>query len=433
MLRLLHAIGSNLRSGAWVSPARIRVYGLLCLAGFALFIALLAMRLDGLSEPDGQPIGTDFSNVYAAGRLVNEGRAPQAYDWALEHSMEKSIFGEHTPFYGWHYPPMFLGLAAALALLPYMAALFTWQASTLAFYLASILRIAGRPGWFIPALAYPAVIVNIGHGHNGFLTAALFGLGLALLERRPIVAGLLLGALCYKPQFVLLLPLALAAGGYWRAVLAAGACALALALLSVGLFGLSTWRAFFDSLELTRTIVLEQGSTGWQKIQSVFSAARNWGLGVPAAYALQGMVDAIVAVAVVALWRSRADFTYKAAALLAGALLATPYVLDYDMMTLAPALAFLAVHGLRDGFAPYERSILALVWAAPFGARLVMGATTIPLGAIAIGALFATAIWRGFDRPDRPLRRSLAGAAIDDAYDGSRSKATLFGNSPLSN
>jgi alpha-1,2-mannosyltransferase len=333
-------------------PQRIRVYGLLCLAGFALFIALLAMRLDGLSEPDGQPIGTDFSNVYAAGRLVNEGRAPQAYDWALEHSIEKSIFGEQTPFYGWHYPPMFLAGRGPGAPALYGGSL----------HLAGVdPRFLSRfdpahrwsAGMVHTALAYPAVIVNIGHGHNGFLTAALFGLGLVLLERRPIVAGLLLGALCYKPQFVLLLPLALAAGGYWRAVLAAGACALALALLSVGLFGLSTWRAFFDSLELTRTIVLEQGSTGWQKIQSVFSAARNWGLGVPAAYALQGMADAIVAVAVVALWRSRADFAYKAAALLAGALLATPYVLDYDMMTLAPALAFLAVHGLRDGFAPY--------------------------------------------------------------------------------
>jgi hypothetical protein len=175
-----------------------------------------------------------------------------------------------------------------------------------------------------------------------------------------------------------------------------------LVALSVGLFGLATWRAFFDSLELTRTVVLEQGSTGWHKIQSVFSAARNWGAGVPTAYAVQTMTDIVAAAAIILVWRSRTDFAYKAASLIAGALLATPYVLDYDMMALAPAIAFLAARGLRSGFAPYEASILAFVWAAPLFARLVMSATTIPAGLLAIAALFATATWRpparsGFD------------------------------------
>jgi alpha-1,2-mannosyltransferase len=231
------------------------------------------------------------------------------------------------------------------------------------------------------------------------------------LEKRPFVAGLLLGALCYKPQFAVVVPLALAVGGYWRAILAAGLCALALAALSAGLFGLATWRAFFDSLEITRTLVLEQGSTGWHKIQSVFSTARNWGAGVSTAYALQAIADAIVAAAIVLLWRTRSDFAYKAAVLIAGALLATPFVFDYDMMALAPALAFLAARGLRDGFAPYEGSILALVWAAPLFARLVMGATTIPFGLIAIAALFATATWLGLGLPHRGAQTKLAPAA----------------------
>jgi alpha-1,2-mannosyltransferase len=365
----------------------------------------------GLSEPDGQPIGSDFSNVYAAGQLVDQGRAPEAYDWTAEHEMEKSLFGAQTPFYGWHYPPIFLGLAAALALAPYLVALFVWQASTFLLYLAAIRRIAGQPGWLIPTAAYPAAIINIGHGHNGFLTAALFGFGLALLEKRPFIAGLLLGALSYKPQFALLLPLALAAGGHWRAFLATALSALALAGLSAGLFGPAAWRAFFDSLELTRTIVLEQGSTGWHKIQSVFSAARNWGAGVPTAYLLQAIADAIAAAAIVLVWRSHADFAYKAAALIAGALLATPYVLDYDMMALAPALAFLAARGLRDGFAPYEVSILAIVWAAPLFARLVMSATTVPLGLMAIAALLTVATSGGLGLSRRLVQARPARAA----------------------
>ena len=41
------------------------------------------------------------------------------------------------------------------------------------------------------ALACPAVLINVGHGQNGFLTAALLGGALVLLDRRPIVAGIL--------------------------------------------------------------------------------------------------------------------------------------------------------------------------------------------------------------------------------------------------
>jgi alpha-1,2-mannosyltransferase len=40
-------------------------------------------------------------------------------------------------------------------------------------------------------------------------------------------------------------------------------------------------------------------------------------------------------------------------------MLATPYSVNYDMMVLAPAIAFFAVDGLDRGFAPWEKTILA--------------------------------------------------------------------------
>ena len=52
------------------------------------------------------------------------------------------------------------------------------------------LRPAGRCILLL-ALAYPAVLINIGHGQNGFLTAALLGGALIILDRRPILAGIL--------------------------------------------------------------------------------------------------------------------------------------------------------------------------------------------------------------------------------------------------
>jgi alpha-1,2-mannosyltransferase len=67
---------------------------------------------------------------------------------------------------------------------------------------------------------------------------------------------------------------------------------------------------------------------------------------------MQTSVTIALAAALIWLWRLRVDFSLKAAALVVAAILATPYSLDYDMTTLAPAIAFLAAHGLRCGFAP---------------------------------------------------------------------------------
>ena len=142
--------------------------------------------------------------------------------------------------------------------------------------------------WLLLALAFPAVLINVGHGHNGFLTAALLGGGLVILDRRPLAAGILFGLMAYKPQFGLMIPIALAAGGYWRTFAAAAVTAVLLTLVTTLVFGVQVWHAFFVGAEFTRTVVLEQGDTGWHKIQSIFSWARMWGAPVPLAYAIQG-------------------------------------------------------------------------------------------------------------------------------------------------
>ena len=105
------------------------------------------------------------------------------------------------------------------------------------------------------------------------------------------MAGILFGLLAYKPQFGLLIPLVLIASGRWRVVrLPPPSTVVALALAVTLAFGADVWPAFLASTGFTRTVVLEQGGTGWHKIQSVFSMVRMWGGGVPLAYAVQGAV-----------------------------------------------------------------------------------------------------------------------------------------------
>jgi Glycosyltransferase family 87 len=99
----------------------------------------------------------------------------------------------------------------------------------------------------VPVLAFPAVFWTLGLGQNAFLTAALFGAGTLYIDRRPITAGLLFGTLCYEPHFGLLIPVALAAGGHWRAFAAAFAAPAALCSSSMMLFGWATWSDFFTA------------------------------------------------------------------------------------------------------------------------------------------------------------------------------------------
>ena len=206
---------------------------------------------------------------------------------------------------------------------------------------------------------------------------------------------MLFGLLAYKPQFGVVLPVALLAGLYWRAIIAAAATVAAMTLATLAAFGPATWLAFRDSLAFTRTVVLEQGSTGWEKIQSAFSAVRMWGGGIGAAYAVQTAVTLLVLAGLAWLWARRgADWRLRAAAVLPAALLTTPYCLDYDMMLLGPALALLVAHGLARGFAPWERTVLAAVWCAPLLARMVAAVTLVPLGLLSMLALFGLVLAR---------------------------------------
>ena len=383
-------IWQGLRTGRWLTPARARGYSLillgLCAAAMVGWIAVS----DGLIDRNGKPLGTDFSNVYAAGSLTLQGRPAEAYEPARQHAAEKAVFGgRQVPFYGWHYPPFFFAVAAAVAAFPYAVGLAIWVAASFAAYLAVIRAILPRPETLLIAAAFPAVFVNIGHGQNGFLTAALLGGALQLLDRRPGIAGVLIGLLAYKPQFGVLIPVALLAGERWISIATAAATVAALVAISFATLGSGVWHAFADSMTFTQTVVLEQGGTGWEKIQSIFSAVRMWGAGVGLAYAVQAALALVLAASLAWLWRSDAAFELKAAGLATASLLATPYVLDYDLVVLAVAIAFFARHGLNRGFRDYEISLLAAVWTVPLLSRGVAGATGIPLGLLLLVATFA--------------------------------------------
>jgi arabinofuranan 3-O-arabinosyltransferase len=332
-------------------------------------------------DSNGAGIPTDFVNVWAAGRLALEGHPAQAWDWVIQKQVELALLKQDfIGYFAWHYPPPFLFVASLLAQFPYAAAFIGWVAISFLPYLAVMRAIVGRPFGLVLAAAFPVVFNNALVGQNGFLTAALIGGTLYLIPVRPVLAGICLGLLSYKPQYGLLFPLVLIAAGQWTVFLTAAVVAIAMAVMSWFAFGTESWQAFFQWMPAFSQAFLTEGKAPWWKMQSLFALIRYFGGTEQLAWICHWIVSAGVAVVLAVMWRSRVSYSLKAAALAIGTLLVTPYLFMYDLMVLAIPVAFLVRIGLKAGFRPYELPALgcALV--------LIVGFTFsgVPLGLAAI-------------------------------------------------
>jgi hypothetical protein len=341
-------------------------------------------------DQNGLGYPTDFVTVWSAGRMALEGHAGSVYDWNLHKQVQVAILGQGYPGnFGWHYPPPYLFVAAALACLPYTFSYPFYAIVSFIPYALVIRGIVGRPIGFLLALSFPVVFVNVMISQNGFLTAALVGGTLLFLPTRPVLAGIFLGLLTYKPQYGILFPIVLVATLQWRTFVAASVVAVLLAVASWAAFGTESWMGFLHGLSATEQAFLSEGRAEWGKMQSVFAAVRYFGGGERLAWISQIVLIAALAAALIVLWRSRARYAVKAAALATGVVLATPYLFLYDVMVLAVAVAFLVRDGVRTGFRRYEWPLFAcaffLLFIFPAVGAPTGFAATLMIGAIVVG------------------------------------------------
>jgi hypothetical protein len=378
---------ARIASGEWLEPRIVTYTAVLTISATVISMVGLFATSTGTLDLLGRPLGTDFSSFWTAGLMALEDRAADAYVWGHHRALQAAIHGNDM-FFPWSYPPMFLMVAALLALLPYVPALILWQGASVLAALAAFRVILPSRRALMLAAGFPVVLTCLSHGQTGFLTAALLAGGVLLLRRYEIWAGILFGLLAYKPQFGLLIPFVLLAGGHWRAIASATITVIATAALPIALWGWPVWQAFFDSLPLTRKIVFELGNTGWEKFQSMFAWVRMWGGSIQLGYGVQSVVSVASVIACVWIWRGQASRNLKAAALLSGALLSSPYILDYDFIVLGMALAFFAAHALETGFRAGDKTMVAFVWAAPGFARPVAEHLLFPLGFFTLAGFF---------------------------------------------
>lgn len=384
-----------LRSGDWLDRSRLLGYAAI-LGAFEIGLLLFwVLGAQGNLDPTGKPLGTDFLSYWSASALALANTPALAYDAVAHGAIQASqVGGADVGYFGFFYPPVFLLFCLPLATIPYGLALGAWLLATGLPYLLVLRRLLPRLDRlaFVAALAFPAIILNIGHGQNGFLSAALFGFGFLLLERRPVLAGVLLGALIFKPQLAVLIPFALAFGGRWRAFAAAAVSAALLSGLSWAAFGTETWAAFFTGLTLAQQ-TLSESFVEPAKMVSLYAAARL--LHIPAGVALLLQIaSAIAAVVLVARVARRLDPLMLAALTITATLLATPFALDYDLTLLAIPLAVLLARGLETGFLPYEKVTLGLGFVLPLAVRPIALGLGLPIAPIVLALLLAATLRR---------------------------------------
>jgi len=383
----------------WLDAERVRVYSWMILVIFGVvLIAWTAMSLPHLVDRRGKPLGYDFMTFWSAARLALAGSPAAAYDGdtiaALQHA---TVPFAPEIWFPWHYPPTFLLAVLPLGLLPYPAAALVFV-SVGAVLWGLLARAVLPPAGWIVAAAAPAALINLLDGQNAFYTVALGGFALLLLERRPLVSGLLIGLLAIKPHLAVLFPLALLAEAQWRTIAAAAVTVLLFLGVTLPAFGIATWQAFLHDLPLTMALA-DTGAHPWSTMPSPHVFALSLGAPVLAGRVLQAACALLAAGCVWYAWRRRgAPFEAKAATLAAGSLLVSPYLFYYDLTWASLAVAWLALLGLRLGFRRGERELLLLVWAVPAIMQPIQILTGFQIGFPALLLLLIAATTRAAPR-----------------------------------
>jgi hypothetical protein len=336
----------------------------LSVVAWALLVSYFTLGRRGHLDWLHHAIGRDFINSWTAGQLTLRGQVADIFWPPLFLGHERALFDARLPFHFWSYPPPNLFLTLPLGLLPYMPALALWTLAGLAALYAAV-RVwtpDSHMRWLL--MFAPAVATNIGLGQNGAFTAALLIAGLSLIDRRPRLAGVLLGLLIFKPQVAVLLPVAVLAGRRWQTMGAAAATVVAVLLASWLAFGAVAWQGFFGPTMQTQTIMLVHGRGPFQwMMPSAYMSARLLHLkAAQAALAQLPFSGLAVALTAFAWLRREKPLELRAAILMLATFVATPQVFNYDLI---PASAAVLVLLWRDPRRWVALCLALLVWATP--------------------------------------------------------------------
>ena len=334
------------------------------LAIFVFFVYFWRGELRNLFSP----FCVDFGLFYAAGKMTLAGNVAQIFDVQAHHAMTEIVLNLTLPYFlPWLYPPFFLFVIVPLTLLPFDVALIVWLALTLAFMIVAARRmLPSHKKLAFLLVGFPGVFLNLRWGQNGFLSTALLGLSIAFMEISPVLSGVMVGLLAYKPQLAILPFFVLIITKNWKAILSAFSTVISASILSLLIFGKEVWIGFFQSLFHTSSYLMETSKEVTSSIQpTLLTTLIDLGIDSRISLAVQ-MIVALCAVAVVswAFLRSK-RLTLKGIMLVLGMPLIIPYFMQYDLVILGLALVLLIYDFSVNGYTKLEGVMAALLWLMP--------------------------------------------------------------------
>lgn len=352
-------------------------YRIVAITAPALLVIHIATLVWALIDP-GTPASVadkDFANYWMAGQLIREGRVMDLFGPHPAYFAHLTdAFGADFPWHNWSYPPHYLLLVWPLGFFTYEVAMVVFLAATGGLFLIVLRILAREAGPMVWVAAGPFVAHNFWVAQNGYVSASL-GLGaLALRERRPVLAGILLGLLTVKPQLGLLFPFLLVAERRWSMIASAALTTVALVAASVAVFGVEAWEGYFDEVVPYQAYVMRAlEGTFLAMMPAFYGALRNWTVTPDVALTLHLLVAVPVALVTIVAFFRVADARYRTALLVLGTFVVTPYALSYDLGLLVPALALLAGNGTAGW--PEDRHRIALLAVA-----MLLPVVMMPLG-----------------------------------------------------
>jgi hypothetical protein len=343
-------------------------------------------------------VGRDFLNIWMYGRASLTPDPGRFYDIATYNHELEALLGPGYPGQNWPNPPNFFLVSLPFGALNFYPALACWLVLGIALFVVAARREVADWRLLVPVVLSPAAMFCVISGQSSFLTGAALIMIFAWLDRRPILAGILIGLLTVKPQLGLLFPFMLVASGRWRAFSAAAITALALVALSAVLFGPDVWVDYVTkSLPNQRMVLSDPGVATAPFHATVFMNLRGLGAGYDLGIAVQGLF-ALFAIGAVA-WAFRfakdGDARELRALFLACAACTSPYLGIYDLLPLTFAAVALLGSGRLD---PLGRRLVQLVFWLPV-LQLAFGELRVPGPALIIPTFAAYLLLRLKVRP----------------------------------
>lgn len=344
-------------------------------------------------------VGRDFLNIWMYGRAAHEPDPGRFYDIATYNHELAAVLGPGYPGQNWPNPPSFFLISLPFGALSFYVALLCWLALGTVLFVAAARREVADWRVLVPVVFSPAAMFCLISGQSSFLSGAALILIFSWLDRRPVLAGVLIGLLTVKPQLGLLFPFMLVASGRWRAFGAAAVTALGLIGLTALLFGPEVWVDFVTkALPNQRAVLSDPNVVTAPFHATVFMNLRGLGASYDLGIAVQG-VFALLAIGAV-IWafrnaRDDDDGRELRALFFACAACTSPYLGIYDLLPLTFAGVALLASGRVD---QAGRRLVQLIFWLPV-LQLAFGELRIPGPALITPAFAAYLLMRLKARP----------------------------------